>query len=107
MHDSAARLDGGGVVPQLSQGGSRRRHAREHTHSATATRTRINGDLRHSIVHSPNWHFVNVVGIYTALAWRNKAFRYGTHAKRAGKLKIKAYWNLREKKDNALSDMSA
>src|SRR6266404_7350036 len=67
-----------------------------------------------SLNHSPNGRFVTVVGdgeyiIYTALAWRNKAFGPGTsfawaddsntYAVQEGKLKIKVYRNFRERKD--------
>ena len=99
MHDVAARLDGDVVIPQLSWSESRGRHAREHTHSATSTRTWVTGDTEiyaNSIVHPLNGRFVNVIRIYIALAWRNKAFEHGMHTEREGKLKIKAYWNLRE-----------
>ena len=57
-----------------------------------------------SIVHNPYRRFINLVGIYTALAWRNKAFGYAKYAEWAGKLKIKAYWT---KGDDAISNVSA
>ena len=50
-----------------------------------------------SIVHYSNGCFINVIGIYTALAWRNMAFGLGTHAEWEGKLKINIYWNFRGK----------
>ena len=48
------------------------------------------------IVNSPIGHSFNVLGIHSALAWKNKAFGHGAH-EREGKLKIKAYWNFRKK----------
>ena len=48
-----------------------------------------------SIVHYPIGCFVDCVGIYIALAWKNKAFGHCMYAEREGKLKIKAYWNFR------------
>ncbi|VDB90110.1 unnamed protein product [Peniophora sp. CBMAI 1063] len=65
-----------------------------------------------SLMHSPNGRFVTVVGdgeyiIYTALAWRNKAFGSGssfawagdsnTYAVLEGKLKVRMYKNFRER----------
>jgi coatomer subunit beta' len=65
-----------------------------------------------TITHSPNGRFVTVVGdgeyiIYTALAWRNKAFGSGssfawasdsnTYAVLEGKLKVRVYKNFRER----------
>lgn len=78
---------------ELSQGESRGRHARHYTHSSTTTRARVNGDVRHSIVHSPNGRSVNVVGIY--LLSRGGTRRYACRVER--KLKIKAYRNFKEK----------
>ncbi|KIM26794.1 hypothetical protein M408DRAFT_330396 [Serendipita vermifera MAFF 305830] len=67
-----------------------------------------------SIQHSPNGRFVTVVGdgeyiIYTALAWRNKAFGQGssfawaedsnTYAVLEGKLKVRLWKNFKEKKE--------
>lgn len=68
-----------------------------------------------SIQHSPNGRFVTVVGdgeyiIYTALAWRNKAFGQGnsfawaedsnTYAVLEGKLKVRLWKNFKEKKES-------
>ena len=65
-----------------------------------------------SISHSPNGRFVTVVGdgeyiVYTALAWRNKAFGNGssfawagdsnTYAVLEGRTKIRVYKNFRER----------
>ena len=65
-----------------------------------------------SISHSPNGRFVTVVGdgeyiVYTALAWRNKAFGNGTsfawagdsntYAVLEGRMKIRLYKNFRER----------
>lgn len=65
-----------------------------------------------SLQHSPNGRFVTVCGdgeyiIYTALAWRNKAFGPGTsfawasdsntYAIQEGKSKIKVYRNFKER----------
>ncbi|CCM00473.1 uncharacterized protein FIBRA_02506 [Fibroporia radiculosa] len=65
-----------------------------------------------SLNHSPNGRFVTVVGdgeyiVYTALAWRNKAFGNGnsfawagdsnTYAILEGKMKIRVYKNFRER----------
>ncbi|ORX33386.1 coatomer WD associated region-domain-containing protein [Kockovaella imperatae] len=65
-----------------------------------------------SLQHSPNGRFVTVCGdgeyiIYTALAWRNKAFGSGTsfawasdsntYAVQEGKSKIRAYKNFKER----------
>ncbi|KAI0033319.1 coatomer protein [Vararia minispora EC-137] len=65
-----------------------------------------------SLMHSPNGRFVTVVGdgeyiIYTALAWRNKAFGQGssfawagdsnTYAVLEGRLKVRVYKNFRER----------
>jgi coatomer subunit beta' len=67
-----------------------------------------------ALVHSPNGRFVAVVGdgeyiVYTALAWRNKAFGPGssfawaddssTYAVQEGRLKIRVFRNFRERKD--------
>ena len=75
-----------------------------------------------AIIHSPNGRFVTVVGdgeyiIYTALAWRNKAFGPGnsfawaddsnTYAVQEGKLKIKVYRNFRERKDGTPKGVGA
>ncbi|EKM60052.1 uncharacterized protein PHACADRAFT_206262 [Phanerochaete carnosa HHB-10118-sp] len=65
-----------------------------------------------SITHSPNGRFVTVVGdgeyiVYTALAWRNKAFGNGssfawaddsnTYAVLEGRTKVRVYKNFRER----------
>ncbi|CAL1699921.1 unnamed protein product [Somion occarium] len=65
-----------------------------------------------SLCHSPNGRFVTVVGdgeyiVYTALAWRNKAFGNGnsfawagdsnTYAVLEGRLKLRVYKNFRER----------
>ncbi|KAL6307108.1 coatomer beta [Sparassis latifolia] len=65
-----------------------------------------------SLNHSPNGRFVTVVGdgeyiVYTALAWRNKAFGNGnafawagdsnTYAVLEGKTKVRVYKNFRER----------
>ncbi len=65
-----------------------------------------------SLCHSPNGRFVTVVGdgeyiVYTALAWRNKAFGNGssfawaggsnTYAVLEGKMKLKVFKNFRER----------
>ncbi|OBZ70384.1 Coatomer subunit beta' [Grifola frondosa] len=65
-----------------------------------------------SLNHSPNGRFVTVVGdgeyiVYTALAWRNKAFGNGnsfawagdsnTYAVLEGRMKIRVYKNFRER----------
>ena len=65
-----------------------------------------------SLVHSPNGRFVTVVGdgeyiVYTALAWRNKAFGNGnsfawagdsnTYAVLEGRMKVRVYKNFRER----------
>ncbi|OSC97980.1 coatomer beta [Trametes coccinea BRFM310] len=65
-----------------------------------------------SLIHSPNGRFVTVVGdgeyiVYTALAWRNKAFGNGnsfawasdsnTYAVLEGKMKLRVYKNFRER----------
>lgn len=65
-----------------------------------------------SLSHSPNGRFVTVVGdgeyiVYTALAWRNKAFGNGTsfawagdsntYAVLEGRLKVRIYKNFRER----------
>ena len=65
-----------------------------------------------SIMHSPNGRFVTVVGdgeyiVYTALAWRNKAFGNGssfawagdsnTYAVLEGRTKVRVYKNFRER----------
>lgn len=65
-----------------------------------------------SISHSPNGRFVTVVGdgeyiVYTALAWRNKAFGNGnsfawaadsnTYAVLEGRTKVRVYKNFRER----------
>ena len=92
---------------RFSRGEPRGLHARKHTHSLITTQTRVDGDIRHSIVNSPNGRFVYVVVNHTAPAWRNKAFEQGTHAEREGKFKFRAYWNFREQKDHVLGDVSA
>lgn len=65
-----------------------------------------------SLVHSPNGRFITVVGdgeyiVYTALAWRNKAFGNGnsfawagdsnTYAVLEGRMKVRVYKNFRER----------
>ncbi|KAH8092503.1 coatomer beta [Cristinia sonorae] len=65
-----------------------------------------------SLQHSPNGRFVTVVGdgeyiVYTALAWRNKAFGNGTsfawagdsntYAVLEGRLKVRVYKNFKER----------
>lgn len=65
-----------------------------------------------ALLHSPNGRFVTVVGdgeyiIYTALAWRNKAFGQGnsfawasdsnTYAVLEGKTKVRVYKNFKER----------
>lgn len=65
-----------------------------------------------ALVHSPNGRFVTVVGdgeyiIYTALAWRNKAFGSGsafawasdsnTYAVLEGKTKVRVFKNFKER----------
>ncbi len=65
-----------------------------------------------SLSHSPNGRFVTVVGdgeyiVYTALAWRNKAFGNGssfawagdsnTYAVLEGRTKVRVYKNFRER----------
>jgi len=65
-----------------------------------------------SLNHSPNGRFVTVVGdgeyiVYTALAWRNKAFGNGnsfawagdsnTYAVLEGRMKVRVYKNFRER----------
>lgn len=65
-----------------------------------------------ALSHSPNGRFVTVVGdgeyiVYTALAWRNKAFGNGssfawagdsnTYAVLEGRLKLRVYKNFRER----------
>ncbi|TFK47007.1 coatomer beta [Heliocybe sulcata] len=65
-----------------------------------------------ALIHSPNGRFVTVVGdgeyiIYTALAWRNKAFGNGnsfawagdsnTYAVLEGKTKVRVYKNFKER----------
>ncbi|KDQ63948.1 hypothetical protein JAAARDRAFT_27621 [Jaapia argillacea MUCL 33604] len=70
-----------------------------------------------AIIHSPNGRFVTVVGdgeyiIYTALAWRNKAFGNGssfawagdsnTYAVLEGKTKVRVYKNFRERSGSGM-----
>lgn len=65
-----------------------------------------------SIIHAPNGRFVTVVGdgeyiVYTALAWRNKAFGNGssfawagdsnTYAVLEGRTKLKVFKNFKER----------
>ena len=65
-----------------------------------------------ALLHSPNGRFVTVVGdgeyiVYTALAWRNKAFGNGnsfawagdsnTYAVLEGRMKVRVYKNFRER----------
>ena len=77
----AARFGGGGVVPQ-SQARRAQKMSRPNAYA-------------NSVVHHPIGRFVNFVGIYPALAWKNKAFGHDTHAEREGKLKITVrHWNL-------------
>ncbi|KAH9947204.1 coatomer beta [Amylocystis lapponica] len=67
-----------------------------------------------SLNHSPNGRFVTVVGdgeyiVYTALAWRNKAFGNGnsfawagdsnTYAVLEGRMKVRVFKNFRERKE--------
>ena len=51
------------------------------------------GIYGNSIVYYPIGRFVNFVGIYIALAWRNVAFGHGTHAEREGKLKMEVHYD--------------
>ena len=68
-----------------------------------------------ALTHSPNGRFVTVVGggeyiVYTALAWRNKAFGNGnsfawagdsnTYAVLEGRMKVRVYKNFRERGAN-------
>ena len=68
-----------------------------------------------ALMHSPNGRFVTVVGdgeyiVYTALAWRNKAFGNGnsfawagdsnTYAVLEGRMKVRVYKNFRERGAN-------
>ena len=62
------------------------------------------GIYANSIVHSPNGRFVNVVRIYTAFAWRNKAL--DVCAERGGKLKLRPT-ETSGKKDDTLSETGA
>ena len=69
------------------------------------------------LLHSPNGRFVTVVGdgeyiIYTALAWRNKAFGNGTsfawapdsntYATLEGRTKVRIYKSFKEKSTNGM-----
>ena len=84
----AIHLDGVVVNPQHSLVESRDRHAHMllPPHELGST----NGDIRQFHHPFPIGHLFNVLGIHSALAWRNKAFGHGAHAEREGKWKIKA-----------------
>ncbi|KAK2463732.1 hypothetical protein APHAL10511_004225 [Amanita phalloides] len=75
-----------------------------------------------SLIHSPNGRFVTVVGdgeyiIYTALAWRNKAFGNGssfawapdsnTYAVLEGRTKLRLYKNFKEKTTSGMKGAGA
>ena len=70
------------------------RHTRKHTHSATTTRTWVNGVIRQIHRTFPHGRFVNV--LYYILSHggtRRLDMQWHACAKREVKLKTMAYWN--------------